>query len=402
MFKGLNKTSETTSLLGDSLLKHSSNFLPIINGIEIREGMSSVADNFPHNIIAAKAVTIGGIKSVLFVDSLGVVIAVIPELKNRVLTLGRRWFGGSEQITLGSGATVAEILEVGNNIYLLSNDESYVVKADGFCYIDDEGASKTMIVDALHATIIDAERDDTQIWRTENFSSFIPMGTPLSYRVRNEFGGRGSMSQMTYVPKDSGYVLAGVKGMRQDVFGVHNSRSLACDIFFLGVPWTYDSSTGDFSLYTIASDNEQTFDSSTQFGYIDNQQWRNITFVDCDNVVSPPNNVGQSLNFVVDSSFMTPTNLWNDNMAFSFYDSVSGDTLYNCTLVFKIGVISSLCRLIGLLNCFCPLSNSNFGFCINNCAFLLLNIAPLVNKGSFGGSLNVTGAFSHFLTISLN
>ena len=42
MNKGLNKTSESTSLLGDAYLKHSSNFIPPTNGVDVGDGINPI------------------------------------------------------------------------------------------------------------------------------------------------------------------------------------------------------------------------------------------------------------------------------------------------------------------------------------------------------------------------
>lgn len=376
VFQGLNKTSETTSLLGGNFLKHTKNFVPIINGIEVREGIVPIHEDLTNatKTIAPMDiawVTIGAVDMLLILSTMGEVHAVIPEIKNRIYSVARRWYNNNEFITCYNSndqevPTRGKIITTGNNIYVITNRKCWAIKADGFCYFyESTGNTGFMFVDAFDATIYDVDEEIINIWRNKGYSSMLKYGTRLGYRVRNEFGGRGSMSQTLSVPKADGYVVAGVDGMRQDVFGVHSPNGLSTDIIAWG---SYERTTAIGPLtvldYIVNVDAVSAqYLVGQKIGILDNAEWSNAevyAVVKSDDFpnksrlrVTIDNNFGIGDNYAYfEDTEYTYTDSFSkillnviginaDGKAFLFYEGSGFATLFAKGKLFNIPKISS-------------------------------------------------------------
>jgi hypothetical protein len=235
MRKGLNKTSETTSLVGEGFLKHSKNFVPTISGVEVREGIGIINDIIDFEVLAIESVVIGGVSLLLIITGDGDLKAIIPEMKNKTFRVLRRYYDNPYSLSLSSTKEIskAEIIVASRYIYCITDDISVAIPRDGLCRVD--LTYKFIIINAFDATIYDADDEELVLWRTGGFSSMLPSNTRLYYTIRNEFGGRGAPSRILNVPRDDSFLAAELKGMRKDVFAVHNDRELVVDTLYWGV-----------------------------------------------------------------------------------------------------------------------------------------------------------------------
>ena len=104
-----------------------------------------------------------------------------------------------------------KIISVAKSIYILSNEQYWVIRGDGIVMYDD--TMNTCIVDALNATIRDIENETPKLQNVGRVCSTLRRDDRLYVRARSELGGYGAMSNEVTVPETNGYIVYGIKGM---------------------------------------------------------------------------------------------------------------------------------------------------------------------------------------------
>ncbi len=246
MKKGIKSTNDKSNLALPEYAKKSINFVPIENGFRVRNGSSRSTwfDSNTYGFVpaAANIVTISGLEVLLMICEEGSVYAVVPERMDTVYKVHTRRYDVTAAIELAKSTSETppsafEIIQVNTFIYLLSDQLCWVIAGDGVEICDEkiDTSNYRLIVDAYEATIRDADNETPVFFATNGWSSRIPEGERLFYRVRNEFGGVGAPSKTVTVPKSDSYLLAGAKGMVPDVWGISANKKIVKDIFGFGV-----------------------------------------------------------------------------------------------------------------------------------------------------------------------
>lgn len=238
VFKGGNRrTGETTTLLGDSHVLKGKNFIPDGDGVSVRAGMTAIAkmavespDSESRTPIAMKTVNIAGEDVLIIISKTGLVEAVFPRRTGMIYKVYRRFYDVEERVVVCNQTHVpnyAEILEVGNYIYLLSVTRSWVIYRDGLLQIKqtDVGKPSTdpetdrIVVDALDATIFDLDYESLKLTKTGKTGAYLRKGDYLSARMRSEFGGRGAPSSSTRLHETDSYVVEVGNSLKRNYFG---------------------------------------------------------------------------------------------------------------------------------------------------------------------------------------
>ena len=228
--KGTLKISETTSLLNKDFLLEAKNFMPDVQGVVVRNGSTykgTIATeeidetNISFNVLAMKSVFISNEEIVLMVSTYGDIKLWFPEMftgstNNAPLDVYRKTFDSTEQLTLrtSQSLTTANIVQVGENIYVDSPQKTWVIKADGLLeFVKDGNITTQCIVNAEDATIKHLDYKAPRLTNTDKTSGLLPKDYELAVRARNEFGGRGMSSQSVVVPTTGSYMLSDLDGL---------------------------------------------------------------------------------------------------------------------------------------------------------------------------------------------
>jgi len=119
------------------------------------------------------------------------------------------------------------------------------------------------VVDALDATIYDADLETPKLFKNGNYTGDIEKNQGIYYKIRNEFGGRGSGSNIVFTNKQDGYVLAGAKGMHQYPLGVISNNVLQKDIY--GYGFRHGAVSSDKASFQLSFTPEHV---GTKLGYV--------------------------------------------------------------------------------------------------------------------------------------
>ena len=337
MRKGIASNKETTSLLGQEFLLEAENLVDDINGVKVREGIGLVTpfDSETEEIIpiAIETVNIGGSDLVLLVSKEGYVYAIYPQKRKFIYKVYRKHYKYAYHIRLKEGNEAppsnVKIIHCSEYVYLLSTEKCYLIRSAGCEARDSAGGVNYLFVDAFDATIYDADGEELKLYSTDRYSSSLVKDTELYYKIRNEIGGRGKASLKTFVPQDDSYLVAGIKGMRQDVFGVARRGKFITKIIGHAVRTT-DNGTGTEDYYVDFYNSEDSLKQLTSKtdGLVANEDsnlWRNGTLNESGNHGMVADK--QSVEIV---SAIKPAKVWDDDMVFG-----SGTPfLYTCCLVF--------------------------------------------------------------------
>lgn len=285
--KGLKATNDKSSLNIPEMAKKTVNFIPMEGGFQVRPGSSKLTGldvatyNSNMTPMESAVVDISGLQLILIVSEDGVLYGFIPERIGTLYRIARRYYDIIQPLVVGGGVgsvpqKSVKILQLNTFIYVLSDQLCWVIAGDGVEICDDKNDSTTptIIVDAWDATIRDAENFYPRIYATNGWSSRIPEGEELYYRIRNEFGGVGSASKTIDVPKADSYVMAGVEGMNPYVMGVSARKKFIDDIYGFGIRTSTDA--GDQAFYTVSFKNIP----ATTIGMVSNESttyWGNVT-----------------------------------------------------------------------------------------------------------------------------
>lgn len=226
---GAANISETTSLLTKEALQKVSGFLPDVTSLVVRPGyhvhsLFSDADH-PVSPLCVKGVTINGENLIFIVGKDGFVYVSSVNRFGKIYVLARRYFKYPENIylfnrdgTYGSSAEYEQntsktvrIISVAKSIYILSNEQSWLIKGDGMLMFDDAG--DTCWVDALCATVHDINNETPKLQSVGRVCSMLRRGDLVYVRAKSELGGYGAPSSESPVPETNGYIVHGIKGM---------------------------------------------------------------------------------------------------------------------------------------------------------------------------------------------
>lgn len=274
VFKGGNRrTGETTTLLGDNHVLKGRNFIPDGDGVSVRSGMTAILqmdDSSNTQVpLAVKTVTISGEDIILSVMNNCKVYAIFPKRTGMYYQLYRRYYDINEPILLGNETYVpnyADIVQVGNYIYLISPTRSWVIYRDGMLkfeqtHVGYPTSTDKLIVDALDATILDLDYESIKLTKTGKTGSYIRKGDWLSARFRSEFGGRGAPSSATKVQETDSYVVEVGNSLKRFYFGKTDNSTSRYDRYY---PVCYMHSNGAVQRETSTENLTEDTDNYTR------------------------------------------------------------------------------------------------------------------------------------------
>lgn len=229
---GIANLSETTSLLTKDALQKSHGFLPDSASIAVRPGyhlhatMSDYAK--PITPLCISGITMSGEPLIMVVGTDGFVYVSPTNRLGKFYVLARRYYKYVENIYLfnrdgyysGNFSTsasnqntskVAKIISVAKSIYVLSNEQSWLIHGDGILLFDD--VTQTCVVDALNATITDIDNETPKLQNVGRVCSTLRRDDRVYVRAKSELGGYGAPSNDVVVPETNGYIVYGIKGM---------------------------------------------------------------------------------------------------------------------------------------------------------------------------------------------
>lgn len=229
--RGIANISETTSLLTKDALQKSSGFLPDSASVVVRPGyhlhcIMSDKDK-PITPLCISGVSMSGEKFIMVVGQDGFVYVSPVNRLGKFYVLARRYLKTHENLYLfnrdgyyvgnsafpnnQNTAKVAKIISVAKSIYILSNENNWVIHTDGMIFFDD--VKQMCVVDALNATIHDIENETPKLQSVGRVCSTLQRGDEVYVRARSELGGYGAPSNSIEVPETNGYIVYGIKGM---------------------------------------------------------------------------------------------------------------------------------------------------------------------------------------------
>lgn len=229
---GIANLSETTSLLTKDALQKAHGFLPDSASVAVRPGYHVhcfIADsNKPIVPLTVAGVSMSGEPLLMVVGRDGFIYVSPTSRLGKFYVLARRYFKHQENLFLfnrdgsysgASGvsddnqntAKIAKIISVAKSIYILSSEQSWLVRGDGILLFDDN--TQTCIVDALNATIHDIENETPKLQNVGRVCSTLRRDDRVYVRAKSELGGYGAPSNEVTVPETNGYIVYGIKGM---------------------------------------------------------------------------------------------------------------------------------------------------------------------------------------------
>jgi len=229
---GIANLSETTSLLTKDALQKAHGFLPDEASVFVRPGyhvktfIGTATDTILP--IATAGVSLSGEPFIFIVGANGYLYACPINRLGHFYVVARRHFKYQENIFLfnrddyftgNSGSSLptqntawmAKIITVGKSVYILSNERSWLIQGDGIVMFDE--TTKTLIVDALEATIHDIENETPQLQQIGRDSSVLMKDDSIYVRAKSELGGYGAPSNDVIIPETNAYIVHGIKGM---------------------------------------------------------------------------------------------------------------------------------------------------------------------------------------------
>lgn len=229
---GIANLSETTSLLTKDALQKAQGVLPDSASVGVRPGYHVhcffTDDGKPILPLHVAGGNIGGEPLIIVAAMDGFVYVSPVNRLGKFYVLDRRYYKFTESIYLFnrdglfsgiSGTTAynqntsktAKILTISKNIYILSNEQCWVLRGDGMILFDD--TKMTCTVDALNATITDIDNETPKLHNVGRVCSVLNKDDRVYVRAKSELGGYGAPSVSVKVPETNGYIVYGVKGM---------------------------------------------------------------------------------------------------------------------------------------------------------------------------------------------
>jgi len=228
---GIANLSETTSLLTKDALQKAQGVLPDSASVAVRPGYhvhcfftDSGVPILPLHVAGGN---IGGEPLIIVAAMSGFVYVSPVNRLGKFYVLDRRYFKFTESIYLfnrdgifsgiatsvdnQNTAKTAKIITISKNIYVLSNEQCWLIRGDGMILFDDD--KMTCTVDALNATITDIDNETPKLHNVGRTCSVLKKDDRVYVRAKSELGGYGAPSVSVKVPETNGYIVYGIKGM---------------------------------------------------------------------------------------------------------------------------------------------------------------------------------------------